>query len=54
MTTDQLIKRYQEESGNTVKDGKVYDSSGHYICEFSKAMANSYHDFLNKLSKIKY
>lgn len=39
-----IIERYEQESGNFVKDGFVYDSSGSYVCKFTKTLAKNYHE----------
>ncbi len=37
-----LIYDYEESSGNTVQDGKIFDSSGKYICDYSDDLAEEY------------
>lgn len=48
MKINELIERYEDESGNTVKDSKVYDSCGRYICKFTKTLAKNYHENLEE------
>ena len=43
MSREQIIKRYEEESWNTVTNGNVYDSCGQYICKFTTSLALEYH-----------
>lgn len=40
---NRLIARYEQESGNIVKDGQVYDDSGNRIARFTLTLAKDYH-----------
>ena len=41
------IKRYEEESGNTVwSDDSIVDSMGKYLMEFTVEMADGYHEII--------
>jgi hypothetical protein len=43
------IRRYEEESGNTVlNDDKIVDSMGHYIGKFTIQLAKNYHEIINE------
>jgi hypothetical protein len=37
-----LIYDYEDASGNKVQDGKIFDSSGKYICDYSDDLAEEY------------
>jgi hypothetical protein len=44
MSDKKIIERYEQESGNYVKDGSVFDDSGHFVCKFTKTLAKNYHE----------
>jgi hypothetical protein len=41
---DNLKTQYEQMSGNYVKEGHIYNSSGVYVCEYSEELARNFID----------
>ena len=48
---DTLLKKYEKTSGNTVKNGIIYDSGGHRISNYSQNLAKTYLEITNEKPK---
>lgn len=46
--TEDLMGSYEHASGNTVKDGKIFDVNGTYICDYNDDLARGYLDACNE------
>ena len=47
MTRFEKIRRYEEESGNTVlNDDRIVDSGGNHVGRFTISMADNYHELI--------